>query len=42
MTLLYCGIAPSEIREMPVSDLLTFMEALPAIAETSHGRRYDV
>jgi hypothetical protein len=37
MTLLYCGVPPSEVDNMPVSDLLLFMEALPTLVRLTNG-----
>jgi len=41
MMLLFCGVPPSEIDEMPASDLIMFLEALPAMIATTNGLQYD-
>jgi len=41
MTLLYCGVSPSEINAMPVSDLLLFMEVLPTLVQLTNGYPMD-
>lgn len=42
MMLLYCGQPYSEIEQMPASELIKFMEALPALIASTNGLEYDV
>lgn len=37
MTLLYCGVSPTEVDEMAVSDLLLFLETLPTLVRLMNG-----
>lgn len=37
MTLLYCGVTPSAIDDLAVSDLLLFLESLPTLVRLMNG-----